>query len=221
MAVSIVQLVDCGGTYWVLGRADFVAKLGLMKVQQHDFPQIPLASLIKRYPEGRRRKKMRRFYENMLVEAERLAEPQTVWDEFDLAETAVLNPYHKPEITAVVLALCTFGMPLQDRIHELIVEDIVSAAVLDEVMLAAMVALTRELHSSIREKLQLRNLKAGPAYRPGVGRWPIDAQKLVFDRLSAEEIGVVLNESLTMTPVHSTSLIIPIKPLFRLDAVKN
>jgi hypothetical protein len=51
---------------------------------------------------------------------------------------------------------------------------------------------------------------AGPAYRPGIGRWPLTAQYAIFDLLPAPRIHVSLNDVAVMSPKMSTSLIIPI-----------
>jgi hypothetical protein len=154
---------------------------------------------------------MTRMYEVMLAEAEALAEPMTIHGEFSLAQTAALTPWLQKETTAVVLAVCTFGSATNERIHVLMEDDMALAAILDEIMLAAMVKLTRQLHGDIRETMQqTHGLKAGPAYRPGVGRWPMAAQRTVFAHLPTHEIGVTLNDYLVMMPVHSTSLVIPV-----------
>ena len=181
-----------------------------MVIDKRPFPQLSLASLVKRYPEGRRRQRMTRMYEMMLAEAEALAEPMTMYGEFSLAQTAALTPWLQKEATAVILAVCTFGSATNKRIHALLEDDMALAAILDEIMLAAMVALTRQLHGDIRMAMQSRHLKAGPAYRPGVGRWPMAAQRTVFAHLPTHEIGVTLNDYLVMMPVHSTSLVIPV-----------
>lgn len=173
-------------------------------------PQLSLESLLKRYGNGRRRERMAPIYQAMLAEAERLSAPAAIYDEFSLAELSELSEWMPPDTISVVLALCTLGPALETRQHQLSHNDLALAVVLDEIALAYVTALTRQIHGSIRSQMQTRALKAGPAYRPGLGRWPLEAQNTVFAHLPAAMIGVTLNDRLLMTPIKSTSLIIPI-----------
>ena len=146
----------------------------------------------------------------MLTEVAQLAAPKSIYDEFSLDELPDLAALFPLEATSVVLAVCTLGMALDERGCELMEADMMLAAVFEEITLAAMVALTRAVHSQIRAEMQARSLKAGPAYRPGIGRWPLTAQQTIFRLLPTQRIHVSLNDVAVMTPKMSTSLIIPI-----------
>lgn len=153
---------------------------------------------------------MRPSYQAMLTEVEQIAVPKAIHDEFSLDELPDLAALFPVETISVVLAVCTLGMALDERGRELAETDMMLAAVFEEITLAAMVSLTRVIHGQIRAEMQVRDLKAGPAYRPGIGRWPLTAQQTIFSLLPAHHIQVSLNDVSVMTPKMSTSLIIPI-----------
>jgi hypothetical protein len=146
----------------------------------------------------------------MLTEVNQLSVPQAIHNEFSLEELPDLATLFTDETNSSVLSVCTLGMALHERSCELAETDMMLAAVLEEITLAAMVSLTRVVHGQIRAEMQERGLKAGPAYRPGIGRWPLTAQKTIFALLPAHRIQVSLNDVAVMTPKMSTILIIHI-----------
>jgi hypothetical protein len=175
-----------------------------------DFPDLSVETFLKRYGDGKRRAKMEPVYQDMLDEARRLSRPQAMHGEFSLAEVTDLTGWLAPDTVSVVLGLCTLGQPIAAHIYDFSKNDMVSAVVLYEITLKVITALTLDVHASIRTRMQARGLKAGPAYRPGLGRWPLETQGTVFACLPAQQIGVTLNEHLIMAPTKSTSMIIPI-----------
>jgi hypothetical protein len=180
------------------------------KINSSDLTRVSIERLLKRYGTGKRRARMEPIYWDVLNEAEHLCEPAALHAEFQLVELPELSEWLTSETTSVVLALCTLGPLIQQRIEEISQNDLVSAVILDEITLAWVTAITRQIHGSIRSQAQKRRLKAGPAYRPGLGRWPLETQHTVFTHLAAETIGVTLNDYLVMAPRQSTSLIIPL-----------
>lgn len=181
-----------------------------MTITEPTLPSLTVYSFLKRYPTQKRQAKMRPAYEAMLAEVTHLAAPKTIHKEFSLDALPDLMPLLVSEAVSVVLAVCTLGRALDERSRELAEEDMMLAAVFEEITLAAMVSLTRVIHGEIRRDMQTRGLKAGPAYRPGIGRWPLTAQYTIFSLLPAHDIHVSLNEVAVMNPKMSTSLIIPI-----------
>lgn len=179
-------------------------------INPESFDRISLDPLLKRYGSGKRRERMEPVYQAMLEEVEKLSVPRAVYNEFTVAELPELSPWLSSDTVAVTLALCTLGSDLQIRVNELLQGDMLAAVVIDELTLAWITAITRQIHNTIRNEARERDLKAGPAYRPGLGRWPLEAQSTVFSRLPTQEIGVVLTEDLVMLPRQSTSLIIPL-----------
>jgi hypothetical protein len=183
-------------------------------LRSYPAPRLPLESFLARYGQGKRRDRVAPRYQAMLAEAERLAAPATIHLEAGVSQVASLSPWLTPEAVSVVLAVLTLGEPLDDEISRLSNNgELAWAVVLDEVAVAMIRALTRELHAAIRAEAAGRGLKAGPAFRPGLGRWPIETQREVFAHLPAHEIGVRMNSHLVMQPPKSVSLIIPLLPL--------
>lgn len=182
----------------------------MVEIGEAPLPRLSLDSLLKRYKAPKKRQRWEPFYRTLLAEAERLAKPAALYDEFSLADVPELSPWLPAGTKAVVLAVCTLGPPVETYLKELVNSDMLSAVILDEVILALVTALTRQIHTSLRSEIQPRGLKAGAAYRPGVGRWPLATQRIVFAHLPAHRIGVTLDQHLWMTPAKSTSLIIPL-----------
>lgn len=172
--------------------------------------RMALEPLLKRYGSGKRRERMVPVYQAMLAEVEDHSVPQAIYEEFPRDVLPELSPWLAEDTITVVLALCTLGPGVQLQINKLNQEDMLAAVVIDELTLAWITAITRQIHSSVRREAQERGLKAGPAFRPGLGRWPLETQRTVFRWLSAQAIGVALTDDLVMTPRQSTSLIIPL-----------
>ncbi len=153
---------------------------------------------------------MAALYQEMLPEAERLATPLAIRAEFQLADVAELIRWLPEHASSVELALCTLGPAIESREKDLFPDEPHKAAVLDEISTALITALARKVHTAIKEQARLRGLKAGPPFRPGLGRWPLETQRVLFACLPAEKIGVVLDQHLMMRPIKSTSLVVPI-----------
>jgi len=181
-----------------------------MQIREIAQPELSLEWLLRRYTTSRRRRRLEPIYAAMLDEFKQLSRPRAVYDERPLSEVIELAEWAQNTTVAVAFVICTLGAPLDRRARELIQEDLAAAVILEDIALAGVTAVTRDIHSTIRQQAQTRNLKAGPAYRPGLGRWPMETQRTVFACLPGAEIGVALNERLFMEPMNSTSLIIPI-----------
>lgn len=181
-----------------------------MKVTGH-LPRPSMEHFLHKYPPGQRRDSVAPFYESMLEEAERIAEPAAIYHEYDLAdfEQPFLDRL-QPGTRSVMLAVVTIGRPIEERIPEVFWEDPVAGVVLDEICLALVSGLATSIHREVRAEALARGLKVGPPYRPGIGRWPLDMQRHIFSRLPADRIGVQLSPEFIMSPHKSTSLIIPL-----------
>ena len=173
-------------------------------------PNTVVADLLKRYPSERRRNRMHPHYEAMLAEMNQLAQPCAIVQAFSLDKVPELQSLFSEETVSVVLALCTLGTAVDTCYTQLSQNDIVQATIFDEIGLTWVVAATREVHGQVRQDVAQRGLKAGPAYRPGIGRWPLTSQHIIFNLLPTHLINVTLSEYAVMTPKMSTSLIIPI-----------
>jgi hypothetical protein len=177
---------------------------------QANLPNLAVDQLIKRYRSDRARNRWAPVYQKLLAEAERLSAPAAVCHEFPCADVSELNEWLPLQTSSVILVVCTLGPRLDEHLVGLSERDLVSAVILNEISLALINAMTRNMHATIRSATQMRGLKAGAAYRPGVGRWPLTTQEIIFKRIPAQKIGVTLDEFLLMRPVKSTSLIIPV-----------
>ncbi len=182
----------------------------MIKECQVEFPRLDVEKLIKRYKSEKAKNRWRSIYQDLLNDAEHLAEPAALCQEFILDEVSELHDWLPVQSTSVVLGVTTLGRPLDDHVNGLVSSDLISAVILNEITLAMINEMTRGLHRSIRSETLTRGLKAGAPYRPGVGRWPLSAQEVVFQHIPAQQIGVTLDEHLVMRPIKSTSLIIPV-----------
>lgn len=175
------------------------------------FPDFELGRLLRKYRTEERRQRIAPLYERMLSEAESLAEVAAVYEEFPRDELGPTFAEPLPDRTAaVVLCVCTLGQKLDKHLAELFWHDAAGATVLDEICLVMISSVAREIRESLKEGAQRRGLKVGPPYRPGLGRWPLEAQRTIFEKLPAHQIGVEMSDHLLMTPLKTTSLIIPL-----------
>ncbi len=175
-------------------------------------PTTDLDALLRRYKTPRRRKKMTGVYSDMLTLVQTEAQPKVLLEEFPKADLGLIAPLLKEEHVRAGLAIITLGASLDTAIDGL-GDDIVGQAVIVEVALAWITSIAQQTREVLQEQVADRNLKVGPGYRPGVGKWPLEAQDVLFELLPTEDIGVTLNEFKLMTPHKSTSLIIPLRPI--------
>lgn len=175
-----------------------------------ELPRLSTEQFVERYGSGPRREWAAAVYQAMLQEAERLSRPGSLYAEYSLEEVQALVPWLPQGSLAVVLGLCTLGFEVEKRIRELFEDEAPSAVVLDEICLALVGAMARQIHRTVRRRAEEGGLHAGPPYRPGLGHWPLEAQRTLFARLPAQEIGVSLSANLVMKPAKTTSLIIPL-----------
>ena len=121
--------------------------------------------------------------------------------------------------TEIGLAVCTIGPALDERVAELFAAgDPVRALALDGAGIGALGG-SRLISERIREQAAPRGLRIGMRASPGQEGWPIQQQRVLFDLLPAEEIGVRLTESCLMLPRKSVSFVVGLGPEMRPDAV--
>lgn len=181
-----------------------------MIATQAELPQLTTERFARRYPAGPRRRWATVSYGAMLAEARKLARPAYLFSEFHLPDVQELAEWLPERTRSVALAVCTIGPGVEQRIQELFPEEAPNAVILDEICLALVSGLARNIHALIREEAMARGLRAGPPYRAGIGRWPLEVQQIIFDRLPTHKVNVSLDEHLIMRPLKSTSLIIPL-----------
>ncbi len=119
----------------------------------------------------------------------------------------------------VALAVCTVGPTLEARMSQLFAEDPVGAMALDGAGTAALRKISDTVIEELREIAAGHDWGLGMRAQPGQEGWSIWQQRVVFDHLSTEEIGVHLTESCLMIPRKSVSFVIGMGPHMRPDAV--
>ncbi len=122
--------------------------------------------------------------------------------------------------TEVTLAVCTIGPALEEQVSALFsAGDMVRALALDGAGIAALGEVSGTVVARIRDEAAARGLGTGMRASPGQEGWPIEQQRVFFDLILAEEIGVRLTESCLMLPCKSISFVIGLGPEMRPDAV--
>ncbi len=111
------------------------------------------------------------------------------------------------------VAVCTAGSKIDARLKECKAEKRrYKALILDELGSWAVDQVRQELCAQWEVTAAEDGLYASAMLSPGESTWSIDDQKVIFDLLDAEEIGVSLTGGLVMRPFKSLSLIMGISP---------
>ncbi len=121
--------------------------------------------------------------------------------------------------TEAALAVCTIGSALEEQVSAIFAADSVRAIALDGAGTAAVGEVTRLIVAQICDEASARGLGTGMRVNPGQEGWPIEQQRVFFDRVPAEEIGVQLTKSCLMLPRKSVSVVVGLGPDMRPDAV--
>jgi hypothetical protein len=121
--------------------------------------------------------------------------------------------------TEVVLVVCTIGPALEEQAGVLFTADVVRAMALDGAGNAALGEVARQIVARICDEASARGLDTGMHANPGQEGWPIEQQRLFFDLVPAQEIGVRLTESYLMLPRKSVSFVVGLGPEMRPGAV--
>jgi hypothetical protein len=168
---------------------------------------ISLDPLLRKY--GGRRGRMEPVYAAMLKEAGRLVHPIVVRQGFTAAEVPEIAG-QVPHAEQIVLGLCSLGHQLEHHVAQIFPDEPAQAVILDEIGNAWVAGLARQLHAKIRAAAAAEGLTAGPGFRPGIGRWPVELQPTVFHLLKAGQHGIQLTDGLMMDPRKSVSMIVPV-----------
>ncbi len=121
--------------------------------------------------------------------------------------------------TEIALAVCTVGLAVDERVSALFASEPVRALALDGAGIAAVGQVARMAAERVCDEAANRGLKAGMQAEPGQEGWPIRQQRVLFDLLPAQEIGVRLNASCLMMPRKSISFVVGLGPEMQMDAV--
>lgn len=119
----------------------------------------------------------------------------------------------------VALAVCTIGPALEARVNQLFGDDPVRAITLDGAGTAALRRISEAVIEKLREIAAEQDWGLGMRAQPGQEGWSIWQQRVIFERLPTDEIGVRLTDSCLMIPRKSVSFAIGMGPHMRPDAV--
>ncbi len=176
---------------------------------------VTLDLFLHRYGTGRRRSMMESVYAEMLDEARYLIDPLALHQCYpgeELPDVAC----HMHGAVNITLGICSIGTRLDRRVEELSLEKLAFAVVLDEIGTAMVLELGNQMFQRIRHREKEKGWRTSPSYRPGIGRWPLELQRDLFESLGAEEHGLRLIESMQILPQKTVSMIVGAGPDFRI-----
>jgi hypothetical protein len=121
--------------------------------------------------------------------------------------------------TEIALAVCTVGPALEARVGALFAAGSpLRAMALDGAGIAVLRQISQAVGERICAEAGARGLRMGMRASPGQEEWPIEQQRILFDLLPAQEIGVRLTESCLMLPRKSVSFAVGLGPEMQADA---
>ncbi len=160
------------------------------------------------YPKGRQpARQMVRRIEDLLDQARGLVEARGAYRHLPIESAGEVGLEPVPA-RGLVIGLVTAGHGLEDRASELAARgDSTSALLLDAMGSAAAEEAADRLGARIVGDLEASHPSPALSCRisPGYGGWPLEAQRLLFERLPHEELGVALLPSFLMVPRKSVS----------------
>lgn len=171
--------------------------------------------------------------EEVLEQAQELIYPAAMFDTFqvkdyhhqtiELEDGGVFEGKLAARILAgareVALGVCTIGAGLENLSEQLFRKDPVKAMALTGAGIAALRLTSETMLAEIRKTAAGKQWGSGMRAQPGQEGWSIEQQKVIFDRLPAEMIGVRLNKSYLMIPKKSVSSVVGLGPDMRPDGI--
>jgi hypothetical protein len=122
--------------------------------------------------------------------------------------------------TQVAVAVCTIGPALEERMSDLFeAGDPVQAVALEGAGVAAVRQVAAQVGVHVCDLATDRGLSVGMRASPGQEGWSIQQQRVLFDLLPAQRIGVQLTSTCLMLPRKSVSFVIGLGPDMRADSV--
>lgn len=184
------------------------------KIFNYDFDLSMESGRVSRYLKNSGRGAIERYINDGIQRGNELVHPRAV---YAIARNSVSlsKGYHLPEPLQEAELLCfgvsTIGGELEDQVNLLMDQgDYTLSNVLDSVGSAAVDETSDRLGAELLSYAEKHDLNTTRAFQPGSGasHWKIRNQKLIFDYLNPEEIGVELTSSFTMIPKKSNSFVI-------------
>jgi hypothetical protein len=119
----------------------------------------------------------------------------------------------------VAVAGCTIGRPLDERVRELLQDELALASALDGVGSAAVDALSAEVCCRVDEAARQAGALTTMPFSPGEGEWPLSDQQAVLGLLPADSLGIQLSPDFLMTPLKSLTMVIGVGKEVRSEGV--
>jgi hypothetical protein len=167
--------------------------------------QKEILRLLGHTPENKKIKdSSRKLIEEMVELSFELTEPKgiyTIKKGKELQEECFFNSGEK-----VALGVSTIGEKLEKKVEDLSFRgELTRAVILDAVGSVAAESTAEYLNRIIVNKAKEKKLYHSTRFSPGYGGWKLEGQRLIFNLLPAERIGVSLNRFYMMTPKKSVS----------------
>lgn len=133
---------------------------------------------------------------------------------YKLIESEFLEPsYLFKQSEKTILAICTIGNSIENKIDDLIkLEKLSSAVILDTIASLAAEEVASELNRIVTHRIatNFKNLDFTNRFSPGYCNWPMSGQNMIFSILKPEQIDIILTDSMMMLPRKSVSFAINI-----------
>lgn len=137
-------------------------------------------------------------------------EPESIALENERIEGSLL-PTLFEDCKQIMVAVCTIGPQLEEKVEQLINEgNLLNAMLIDELGNAAITELEEKCLRIANEKADEEGLTASGCICPGKKGFTLDEQAKILKMVNAQNIGVRLTISNMMYPRKSTSLVIGI-----------
>ena len=204
----------------------------------HDIPfALTAETLLASQGQGQSRPALLRDAEEAIALGRTLWQPMAIYDWFDVqaveggqvhvsneapghgcSHPVVLRVGRKADLLApaarVLVAVCTIGPALEERVHELqSARESLKSYLLDSVGVMALGAVGEAIRCLAEEAAADLGWGVSPALSPGslVG-WPLQGQRELCALLALEQIGVQLNDRCVLVPHKSASTLIGLGP---------
>ena len=145
-----------------------------------------------------------RLYEGEKRYAKKLMQPRAVFVIKDFSAVQKREIFNGAE--KIALSLTTIGSKLEERVSQLsAMGHLERSVVLDAIGSAAMESVANFLNEIINQRAEELGYDYTCRFSPGYCFWDISDQRLFFDLLPADQIGVKLTQSMMMVPRKSVT----------------
>ena len=138
-----------------------------------------------------------------------LFDPKGLFKIFDAIELPSRECFAQAE--KIALAIVTIGPSLPSKVNNLMDSgSFVEGVILDAFGSAGVEQVADQVNQEIQEIVRDQNLECSLRFSPGYCQWGVRDQKMIFQNLPGEDIGVSLSDGFMMQPIKSVSFAINI-----------